>query len=76
MENLLNHENRIKTKNIIMEEGILIQLIIPEEFDYALSIHLINLKRAGVKTTKANLIMRLARIGWIKESKELIKEEK
>ena len=59
-----------------MEAGTLIQLLIPEEFDYALSLHILNLKRAGVKTTKAELIVRLARIGWRQEERELAKEER
>lgn len=52
-----------------MEEGIGINLVLPKEFSIKLDRHLIDLKEKGVKTTKAELILKLARIGFLKEVK-------
>jgi hypothetical protein len=57
-----------------MDKYKLIQIPIPEELDYALSLHLLALKKDGTKTTKAELVIKLMRIGLIKESAKLIKE--
>jgi len=59
-----------------MEDYTLIQLKLSKELDYLLNLHLAQLKRASVNTTKADLIIKLMRIGLLKESKELIEEEK
>jgi len=39
-----------------------IRVIIPAEFNKKLSVHLINIRDIGVKTTKAELIIKLAQI--------------
>jgi hypothetical protein len=59
-----------------MENVKTIRLILDKDLDYALTMHLLNLRRASVKTTKADLIIKLMRIGLLKESAELIKEER
>lgn len=53
-----------------------VRLILDRDLDYALTIHLLNLRRSSVKTTKAELIVKLMRIGLLKESRELINEER
>lgn len=58
-----------------MEEFTLVQIKLDKDLDYALNTHLLNLKRIGVKMTKAELIVKLMRIGLLKESAELRKEE-
>ena len=59
-----------------MEETTSIQIALPNELNYALDIHLAALRRDGTKCTKAELIIKLMRIGLIKESRELLKEER
>lgn len=59
-----------------MEEFTLIQIALPKDLDIAISNHLTNLKFTGVKTSKAELVIKLIRIGWLKESIELRKEER
>ena len=59
-----------------MEDYTLIQLKLSKELDYLLNLHLAQLKRASVNTTKADLIIKLMRIGLLKETKELVQEEK
>jgi hypothetical protein len=43
-----------------MERSKLIQLRIPEQFDYKLNMYLIELRRTGVDKSKATLILELA----------------
>ena len=50
-----------------MEESTNIRLKIPKDFDYELNKQLIENKRMNVKRTKAEEIIRLARIGLLKE---------
>ena len=57
-----------------MEETTSIQIALPNELNYALDIHLAALRRDGTKCTKAELIIKLMRIGLIKESAKLINE--
>ena len=52
----------------------IITLYLPDELDNALDMHLALLRRDGTKTTKAELIIKLMRIGLIKQSAELINE--
>ena len=55
-----------------MEEGTLIQLTLPKDFNYDLDVHLAKLKRDGSlkkDKTKAQYIIALARIGLIHEKK-------
>ena len=54
------------------------QLLIklPDDFDLALYNHIRMLRYAGVKKTKAELVISLARIGLLKESAELLKEDR
>lgn len=59
-----------------MEEFTLVQIKLDKELDYSLNTHFLNLKRIGVKTTKAEVIVKLMRIGLLKESTELLKEER
>ena len=55
-----------------MEEYTLIQLKLSKEFDYELNLHLANLRRLNLiqpdENSKAKLIIKLARIGLLKES--------
>ena len=59
-----------------MENGTLIQVFIDKDLNLSLDIHQSKLKAIGVKTAKADLIVKLMRIGLNKESQELLKEEK
>jgi hypothetical protein len=59
-----------------MEKGKNIFLVLDSDLDYALTTHLLNLRRSNVKTTKSELIIKLMRIGLLKESRELINEER
>jgi hypothetical protein len=52
-----------------MEETIGINLELPKEFSIKLDRYLIDLKEKGVKTSKAELIIKFARIGFNNESK-------
>jgi hypothetical protein len=40
-----------------------IRVIIPADFNKQLNLHLIDIREVGVKTTKAELIIKLARVG-------------
>lgn len=59
-----------------MEDYTLIQIKMSKELDYLLNLHMAQLRRASVKTTKADLIIKLMRIGLLKESRELLNEER
>ena len=52
-----------------MDETIGINLELPKEFSIKLDRHLIDLKEKGVKTSKAELIIKLAQIAFLKETK-------
>jgi len=58
-----------------MEEYTTIRLCIPKEFDYKLNIRLAENKRLGIKRTKAEEIIKLAQIGFLKESLESMLDE-
>jgi len=58
-----------------MEEYTTIRLMIPKEFDYKLNLRLAELKRMGVKKTKAEELIRLAQIGLLKENIETLLNE-
>ena len=57
-----------------MDEFTKVQLDVPKELNYALDMHLATLRHDGIKTTKAELIIKLMRIGLLKESAALINE--
>ena len=59
-----------------MEDYTLIQIKMSKELDYLLNLHMAQLRRTNVKTTKADLIIKLMRIGLFKESRELLNEER
>ena len=59
-----------------MEEFTLVQVRLDRDLDFAINTHLLLLKRASVKTTKAELIVKLMRIGLVRESAALINEER
>lgn len=44
-----------------------IRVVIPADFNKQLSMHLIDIRDLGVKITKAELIIKLARIGFVSE---------
>jgi hypothetical protein len=48
-----------------------IRVIIPADFNKKLNLHLIDIRDIGVKTTKAELIIKLAQVGLIFEKKEI-----
>lgn len=48
-----------------------IRVIIPAEFNKKLNYHLIEIRDIGVKTTKAELIIKLAQVGLMFEKKEI-----
>ena len=52
-----------------MDKVVKIQLDIPEKFSIQLDRYLIDLKEKGVKTSKADEIIRLAQIGFKYEIK-------
>jgi hypothetical protein len=52
----------------------IVTIELSEELNDALDYHVLTLKRAGVRTTKESLIVRLMRIGLLKESTALINE--
>jgi hypothetical protein len=56
-----------------MEEITKLMLNIPKEVDYKLNLHLAELRRKSVKTSKMDLILKLLQIGLIQESKTLEK---
>jgi hypothetical protein len=53
-----------------MEEKIGINLLIPIEFSIELDRHLIDLKESGVRKSKAELIIEMARIGFSHEKQK------
>jgi len=59
-----------------MDDFTLVQIRLDKDLDFQLNTHLMLLKRASVKTSKAELIVKLMRIGLLKESRELIIEER
>ena len=59
-----------------MENGTLIQVFIEHDLNSALDNHLMKVRRIGAKTSKADLIVKLMRIGLRSESRELINEER
>jgi len=59
-----------------MAQGKSILLVLDNDLDYALTTHLLSLRRSNVKTTKNELIIKLMRIGLLKESRELLNEER
>jgi hypothetical protein len=48
-----------------------IRVVIPAEFNKKLNFHLIDIRDIGVKTTKAELVIRLAEVGLMFEKKEI-----
>lgn len=48
-----------------------IRVVIPADFNKKLNLHLIEIRDIGVKTTKAELIIKLARVGLMYEQKEI-----
>jgi hypothetical protein len=46
-----------------MEECTLVQVRLPKDFNYKLEIQMVKLKQSGVKTNKADLIVKLAQVG-------------
>ena len=48
-----------------MESFTLIQIKLSEDFDYKLNLRIAELKRLGVKKTKAQLVAELAQIGLL-----------
>lgn len=48
-----------------------IRVIIPAEFNKKLNLYLIDIRDLGVKITKAELIIKLAQIGFISEKSKL-----
>lgn len=54
-----------------MEEITKVMLNLPKDVNYKLDIHLAELRRKSVKTTKVELIIKLLLIGLNQESKEL-----
>ena len=52
-----------------MDETIGINLELPKEFSIKLDRYLIDLKEKGVKTSKAELIIKLAQLGFKYEAK-------
>lgn len=48
-----------------------IRVIIPADFNRKLNLHLIDIRELGVKTTKAELIIKLAEVGFMFEKKEI-----
>jgi len=59
-----------------MEEYTKILINIPKDFDYKLNLHLTEMKRINVKTTKADLIIKLAQIGLLKEKLDFIESKR
>jgi len=50
-----------------MEETVKIQIDLPSEFSYELDQFILDLKRTGVKVSKADLIIKFARMQFNKE---------
>lgn len=48
-----------------------IRVVIPADFNKKLNLHLIEIRDIGTKTTKAELIVKLARVGLMYEQKEI-----
>lgn len=48
-----------------------IRVVIPADFNKKLNLHLIEIRDIGVKTTKAELIIKLARVGLMYEQSEI-----
>jgi hypothetical protein len=55
----------------IMEEKIKVLLSLPADFSRLLDRMLIDLKDKGIKMTKGDLLIKLMRIGYLQESKDL-----
>ena len=54
-----------------MEEKIKVLLSLPADFSRLLDRMLIDLKDKGIKMTKGDLLIKLMRIGYLQESKDL-----
>jgi hypothetical protein len=52
------------------------EIILDQYLDNALDMHLSKLRNSGVEITKAELIVKLMRIGLLKESMQLLIEER
>ena len=48
-----------------------IRVIIPADFNKKLNLHLIDIRDIGTKTTKADLIIKLAQVGLMYEQHEI-----
>ena len=59
-----------------MENGTLIQVFIEQDLNHALDNHLMKVRHIGIKTSKADLIVKLMRIGLRNETRELFNEER
>lgn len=54
-----------------MAENKNIRVVIPADFNKKLNLRLIEIRDIGVKTTKAELIIKLAQVGLMFEQKEI-----
>ena len=59
-----------------MEEFTLMQIALPKEFDLQVQEHLRKLKSMGVRYSKSELAVKFMRVGYLKESAELLNEER
>jgi len=64
---LLDERNQILIK-MVKETTTAVRVNVPNELNFKLDIHLAQLKRIGVKKTKADLIVTLTAIGLHRET--------